>query len=75
MRILLSSFTSPATGGRIESGPHVGEYLLPVDTTYDTDETVAETAISGTEFTNGVCFKFCDSLKESIGEHSRLHLF
>lgn len=41
-------------GGRIESGPHVGEYLLPVDTIYDTDQTIAETAISGTEFTNAL---------------------
>ncbi len=38
-------------GGRIESGPHAGEYLLPVDTTYPGDVELAGTAISGDEFT------------------------
>jgi len=38
-------------GGRIESGPHRGEYLLPVDTIYPQDEELARTAISGDEFT------------------------
>jgi hypothetical protein len=38
-------------GGRIESGPYAGEYLLPVDTRYTSDQKLAETAISGTEFT------------------------
>jgi hypothetical protein len=38
-------------GGRIESGEHAGEYLLPVDTVYDSAESVAQTAISGVEFT------------------------
>ncbi|MFN8490177.1 MAG: caspase family protein [Caldilineaceae bacterium] len=38
-------------GGRIESGPQAGEYLLPVDARFDSDETLAQTAISGTEFT------------------------
>ena len=38
-------------GGRIESGPHAGEYLLPVDTVYTTGQSVAQTAISGSEFT------------------------
>ena len=38
-------------GGRIESGPHAGEYLLPVDTIYPKDEDLARTAISGDEFT------------------------
>jgi hypothetical protein len=38
-------------GGRIESGPHAGEYLLPVDVDYASDATLAQTAISGSEFT------------------------
>ncbi len=38
-------------GGRVESGPFAGEYLLPVDTVYTSAESVAQTAISGTEFT------------------------
>ncbi len=38
-------------GGRIESGPRAGEYLLPVDTVYASDATLAQTAISGAEFT------------------------
>jgi hypothetical protein len=38
-------------GGRIASGPHGGEYLLPVDTIYPHDEELARTAISGDEFT------------------------
>jgi hypothetical protein len=38
-------------GGRIASGPHAGEYLLPVDVVYPTDETLARTALAGTEFT------------------------
>ncbi|MFZ1402917.1 MAG: caspase family protein, partial [Anaerolineae bacterium] len=38
-------------GGRIESGPYAGEYLLPVDTRFTSDQKLAETAISGTEFT------------------------
>jgi len=38
-------------GGRIESGLHRGEYLLPVDTVYPQDEELARTAISGDEFT------------------------
>jgi hypothetical protein len=41
-------------GGRIESGPHSGEYLLPVDTVYDSDQTIAQTAISDAEFTNAL---------------------
>jgi hypothetical protein len=35
-------------GGRVESGPHAGEYLLPVDVV---PNRVNETAISGDEFT------------------------
>lgn len=38
-------------GGRLESGPYAGEYLLPVDTLYTSDHSLAETAISGAEFT------------------------
>src|SRR5262249_15235313 len=38
-------------GGRLESGPCAGEYLLPVDTLYTTDQSLAQTAISGAEFT------------------------
>jgi hypothetical protein len=38
-------------GGRLESGPHSGQYLLPVDTRYPDDQALAQTAISGSEFT------------------------
>jgi hypothetical protein len=38
-------------GGQVESGPFAGEYLLPVDMVYTSAESVARTAISGTEFT------------------------
>lgn len=38
-------------GGRIESGPGAGEYLLPVDAKYGSDELRPESAISGEEFT------------------------
>jgi len=38
-------------GGRVESGSHTGEYLLPVDTVYTSGESVAQTAIPGAEFT------------------------
>jgi len=41
-------------GGRIESGPHAGEYLLPVDTLYASDATLAQSAISGAEFTAAI---------------------
>jgi hypothetical protein len=41
-------------GGRIESGPQAGEYLLPVDTIYPPGQSLAETAISGTEFTEAL---------------------
>ena len=40
-------------GGRIESGPQAGQYLLPVDTVYPSVEDLARTAISGAEFTAG----------------------
>lgn len=38
-------------GGQVESGPHAGEYLLPVDVDYTCDQTIAQTAISGGELT------------------------
>jgi hypothetical protein len=41
-------------GGRIESGPHAGEYILPVDTAYTSDESLATTAVSGAEFTEAL---------------------
>lgn len=37
-------------GARIESGAHVGDYLLPVDARYVNSESLAQTAISGAEF-------------------------
>jgi len=41
-------------GGRIETGPYAGEYLLPVDAVYTSGESVAQTAISGDEFTRAL---------------------
>jgi uncharacterized caspase-like protein len=41
-------------GGRIESGPHAGEYLLPVDAVTQTSATLAETAISGVALTEAL---------------------
>jgi len=41
-------------GGRIEAGPHAGEYLLPVDADYTSAGSVAHTAISGAEFTEAL---------------------
>ncbi len=41
-------------GGRVESGPAAGEYLLPVDTDYSSNEAVAQTAIAGAEFTEAL---------------------
>ncbi|MBU1750485.1 MAG: caspase family protein [Chloroflexi bacterium] len=38
-------------GGRVETGPHAGEYILPVDADYASGEFIAQTAISGAEFT------------------------
>jgi hypothetical protein len=38
-------------GGRIESGPCVGEYLLPVNAVYTSAISVAQTSTSSTEFT------------------------
>lgn len=36
-------------GGRVESGEFAGEYLLPVETTYNDDESLARSALSGKE--------------------------
>lgn len=41
-------------GGRVETGPAAGEYLLPVDTDYSSSEAVARTAIAGAEFTESL---------------------
>ncbi len=41
-------------GGRIDTGPYAGEYLLPVDTKYMSDESLAQTAISGAEFSEAL---------------------
>jgi len=41
-------------GGRVETGPAAGEYLLPVDTDYSSSESVARTAIAGAEFTEAL---------------------
>jgi hypothetical protein len=38
-------------GGRVESGPYAGEYLLPVDVDYTSAQALAETAISGDALT------------------------
>jgi len=38
-------------GGRIESGPYAGEYLLPVDTAYTSAAAIAQTALSSAELT------------------------
>ena len=38
-------------GGRIESGPYAGEYLLPVDADPSSAQSLAQTAISGDELT------------------------
>ncbi len=40
-------------GGRVESGEHQGEYILPVDTVVGSERALAESAISGDEF--GAC--------------------
>ncbi len=41
-------------GGRIESGPYQGEYILPVDVDYTSDKRVAQTAISSDELTRAL---------------------
>lgn len=37
-------------GARIESGAHAGEYLLPVDSRFEDPATLAQTSMSGAEF-------------------------
>ncbi len=39
-------------GGRIEAGPYIGEYILPVDARCESEESLANSSISGSEFTN-----------------------
>jgi hypothetical protein len=41
-------------GARIAASPHAGEYLLAVDTRYSSDEILAQTAISGAEFSEAL---------------------
>lgn len=41
-------------GGRVDSGPYADQYLLPVDTLYESDESLAQTAISGAELTTAL---------------------
>ncbi|NER21742.1 MAG: TIR domain-containing protein [Symploca sp. SIO1C2] len=41
-------------GGQVEFGSYAGEYLLPVDTDYTSEESLAQTAISGTQFTDAL---------------------
>lgn len=41
-------------GGRVESGPHAGEYILPVDADYTSGESIARTAISGAAFSKAL---------------------
>lgn len=41
-------------GGQLKSGSYAGEYLLPVDTDFTSDGLLAETAISGTQFTEAL---------------------
>jgi len=46
-----SSIYFSGHGGRIEVGPHAGQYLLPVDAVYSDGRAIAQTSISGPEFT------------------------
>ena len=41
-------------GGQVEYGPHQGEYLLPVDADFTSGASLAQSAISGTEFTEAL---------------------
>lgn len=41
-------------GAQIVSGPHAGAYLLPVDARFGSDEELAQTSISGTEFSEAL---------------------
>jgi hypothetical protein len=41
-------------GGRVPSGPHAGEYLLPVDARMTSGQALAESAISGEQFSRAL---------------------
>ena len=41
-------------GGQVEYGPYQGEYLLPVDADFTSGASLAQSAISGTEFTEAL---------------------
>ncbi|BAY66897.1 hypothetical protein NIES22_70410 (plasmid) [Calothrix brevissima NIES-22] len=41
-------------GGQIKSGSYAGEYLLPIDTNCTSEVLLAQTAISGTQFTEAL---------------------
>lgn len=41
-------------GGRVASGPHVGEYLLPVDVDCDSNASLAATSVSGDVVTSAL---------------------
>ncbi|NEQ67193.1 MAG: TIR domain-containing protein [Symploca sp. SIO2D2] len=41
-------------GGQIEEGSDQGEYLLPVDTDFSSNESLVQTAISGNQFTEAL---------------------
>ncbi len=41
-------------GGHVGSGPHAGEYLLPVDAVYPDDEALAASAVSGEQLTSAL---------------------
>lgn len=41
-------------GARIESGAHAGEYLLPVDARFESNAALAQSALSGDEFTRAL---------------------
>jgi hypothetical protein len=41
-------------GGRIDAGPHAGEYILPFDVKYTSEQSLAETSISGAEFSEAL---------------------
>jgi hypothetical protein len=41
-------------GGQVKEGPQKGQYLLPVEAVYPTDDDLARTAISGAELTQAL---------------------
>ena len=41
-------------GGQVDSGPHAGEYLLPVDADCTSGASLAQTAIAGADFTEAL---------------------